>query len=154
MCMYNKMYKGGAQSDDKHAFPICVKADRICLEKKKYYGKFVMFMALLEIAVQRYSSFQTPNTFAVIVGYGCIGDLVEVHFDKDLHLKYFELNNITHFGKHTCDYEARYIHNDDEAVFARGKIEVSIDFPHNIISVTGDADCDGTSYNEAKVSSF
>ncbi|KAG9515859.1 hypothetical protein KCV07_g7122, partial [Aureobasidium melanogenum] len=65
--------------------------------------------------------------------------------------KYFERNNITHLGKFTCDYETCNLYDDTGAASARGRIEVSVDLRRNV-TVTGDAECDDTSYDETNCS--
>ncbi|KAG9996897.1 hypothetical protein KCU78_g17216, partial [Aureobasidium melanogenum] len=76
-----------------------------------------------------------------------VEDIVYFEVDDNPDLEYFERNNITHFGKFTCDYETGDLYNDTGAASARGRIEVSVDHRRNV-TVTGDAECDDTSYDE------
>ncbi|KAG9659134.1 hypothetical protein KCU95_g6303, partial [Aureobasidium melanogenum] len=96
---------------------------------------------------REFADFEYLMQFSAVVERGGVGDIVDFDVDDNPDLEYFERNNITHFGKYTCDYETGYCYNDNEAVFARGKIEVSVDNNRNI-TVTGDANCDDTSYDE------
>lgn len=86
--------------------------------------------------------FQYLMQFSAIVERGGEEDIVQ--FDPEI--EYFDRNNITHFGKFTCDYETGYVYDGDGGRFARGKIEVEVDYRRNV-TVTGDADCDHSSYN-------
>ncbi|KAG9999571.1 hypothetical protein KCU78_g15834, partial [Aureobasidium melanogenum] len=76
-----------------------------------------------------------------------VEDIVYFEVDDNPDLEYFERNNITHFGKFTCDYETGDLYDDTRAASARGRIEVSVDDRRNI-TVTDDAECDDTSYDE------
>ncbi|KAH0343672.1 hypothetical protein KCU83_g8720, partial [Aureobasidium melanogenum] len=85
--------------------------------------------------------------FSAIVKRSGVEDIVDSEVDDNPDLEYFERNNITHFGKFTCDYETGYLDDATGAASARGGIEVSVDRRRNV-TVTGDADCDDTSYDE------
>ncbi|CAD0099081.1 unnamed protein product [Aureobasidium mustum] len=86
--------------------------------------------------------------FSAIVERGGEGDIIEFEVDDNPALEYFARNGITHFGHYTCDYETGYVENDDnEAIFARGKIVVSIS-ANGEVEVSGEAECDDASYDE------
>ncbi|KAG9658450.1 hypothetical protein KCU64_g4503, partial [Aureobasidium melanogenum] len=85
--------------------------------------------------------------FSAIVERSGVEDIVDFEVDDNPDLEYFERNNITHFGKFTCDYETGYLDDATGAASARGRIEVSVDHRRNV-TVTGDAECDDTSYDE------
>lgn len=87
--------------------------------------------------------FQYLMQFSAIVERGGMEDIVQ--FDDEM--EYFARNNITHFGKFTCDYETGYVHRGHGGVFASGKIEVEVDY-HRNVTVTGGASCDDTFYDE------
>ncbi|KAK6008835.1 hypothetical protein QM012_000738 [Aureobasidium pullulans] len=96
---------------------------------------------------KNFARFRYLMQFSAIVERGGEGDIVDFDVDENPDLEYFACNKITHFGSFICDYEKGAIHNDNEAVFARGKIEVSVDY-HGNTTVTGDADCDNDIYDE------
>jgi hypothetical protein len=85
--------------------------------------------------------------FSAIVERSGVEDIVYFEVDDNPDLEYFERNNVTHFGKFTCDYETGDLYDDTGAASARGRIEVSVDHRRNV-TVTGDAECDDTSYDE------
>ncbi|KAH0257786.1 hypothetical protein KCU91_g16157, partial [Aureobasidium melanogenum] len=85
--------------------------------------------------------------FSAIVERSGVEDIVDFEVDDNPDLEYFERNNITHFGRFTCDYETGCLYGNTGAASARGRIEVSVDYRRNV-TVTGDADCDDTSYDE------
>ncbi|KAH0262647.1 hypothetical protein KCU91_g13274, partial [Aureobasidium melanogenum] len=90
-----------------------------------------------------FASFDYLMQFEAIVVRGGVEDIVQ--FDPEI--DYFKRNNITHFGKFSCDYETGDIYDGNGASFARGRIEVSVDHRRNV-TVTGDAECDDTSYDQ------
>ncbi|KAG9747288.1 hypothetical protein KCU73_g7384, partial [Aureobasidium melanogenum] len=91
--------------------------------------------------------FPYPLQFSAVIERSGVEDVVDFKVDDNPDLEYFKRNNITYFGKFTCDYETGDLYDDTGAASARGRIEVSVDHRRNV-TVTGDAECDDTSYDE------
>lgn len=96
---------------------------------------------------REFARFRYLQQFSAIVERGGAEDTVDFEVDGNPDLEYFERNRITHFAKFTCEFETGEIYKDNEGVFARGRVEVSVDDNRNV-TVTGDAECDGSSYDE------
>lgn len=93
------------------------------------------------------AEFKYLMQFSAVVERSGVEDIVEFEVDYNPDLEYFKRNNITHFGKFTCDYETGYLYDWEGAPCASGKIEVSVDHRRNV-TVIGDAECNDTSYDE------
>lgn len=85
--------------------------------------------------------------FSAVVERSGVEDIVYSEVDDNPDLESFKRNNIIHFGKFTCDHKIGDLYDDTGAASARGRIEVSVDHRRNV-TVTGDAECDDTSYDE------